>query len=189
MGIILLTQSYAQSFSLFLLILFSIMPTFLGNEVKITGTMPQAGEIFPELSKTLTTVDLEEVSITDMKGRKVLNIFPSIDTPTCALAAKRFNKEASSLDNTTVLCISKDTPFAQKNFCGAEGLEDVKMLSAFRSRKFGRETGTHIDGGALDRILCRAIIVLDEGNKVLFSHMTQEISEEPDYAGALAALN
>merc|ERR1712113_184869 len=164
------------------------MPTFLGNKVAINGTLPKVGEAFPTLSKTLTTGDLEEVSIADMKGRKVLNIFPSVDTPTCALAVKRFNKEASKLDNTTVLCISVDTPFAQKRFCGAEGLENVKMLSVFRNRQFGVETGTHISGGALDTILTRTIIILDDANKVIFTSMTEEISEEPDYSGAIAAL-
>eukprot|EP00915_Cephaloidophora_sp_WS-2016_P008529 GHVH01011718.1.p1 GENE.GHVH01011718.1~~GHVH01011718.1.p1 ORF type:complete len:164 (+),score=26.65 GHVH01011718.1:97-588(+) len=162
------------------------MPTFLGDAVSLAGEFPTVGSVVK--TPNMTNKDLKEVSISDFKGKKILNIFPSVDTPTCAKSVRRFNEEASKLKDVSVLCISADTPFAQNRFCGAEGLENVHTLSTFRNSDFGKSIGVQIAGGALDMFLCRALVVLDDSDKVLFVSMTQEISEEPDYEGALKAL-
>ncbi len=161
--------------------------TFKGNPVNTCGHLPEAGDDAPDC--TLVKTDLSELTFSDLKGQKVvLNIFPSIDTPVCAASARRFNEAAASLDNTTVLCISVDLPFAQARFCGAEGLDKVVPLSAFRNDAFGDKYGVTITDGPLSGLFARAVVVVDEGGKVIYSQLVPEIAEEPDYDKALAAL-
>ncbi|SHE80939.1 thiol peroxidase, atypical 2-Cys peroxiredoxin [Lampropedia hyalina DSM 16112] len=161
--------------------------TLKGNPVEVAGQLPQPGQTAPAF--TLVGTDLAEVGLDGFAGqRKVLNIFPSIDTPTCATSVRTFNQHASELANTVVLCISADLPFAQARFCGAEGLENVKTLSAFRNPDFASDYGVAIASGPLRGLAARAVIVLDENNQVLHSQLVPEIAEEPDYAAAEAAL-
>ena len=129
------------------------------------------------------------MALADFKGKKkLLNIVPSLDTPTCATSTRKFNAEASSLDNTVVLVVSADLPFAAKRFCETEGLDNVKTLSSFRSPDFARNYGVALSTGPLSGLTARAVVVLDEANKVLHSELVGEIADEPDYAAALAAL-
>ncbi|HEU4708642.1 MAG TPA: thiol peroxidase [Methylophilaceae bacterium] len=162
--------------------------TLKGNPVQIGGNFPQKGQSAPDFKladKTRTDVGLENFS----GKRKVLNIFPSIDTPTCAMSVRTFNQKASSLDNTVVLCISADLPFAQNRFCGAEGIENVQTLSTFRNTAgFADSYGVAIKDSSLAGLTARAVIVLDENNKVLYSELVPEITNEPNYDTALAAL-
>ena len=132
--------------------------------------------------------DLSELTSTDLAGtRVVLNIFPSIDTPTCATSVRTFNERAASLSNTKVVCVSADLPFAQKRFCGSEGLSNVVTGSTFRS-DFGHRYGVEIEDGKLVGLLARAVVVLDEHGTVVHSQLVSEIAHEPDYDAALAAL-
>ena len=133
--------------------------------------------------------DLADVTLAGLAGkRKILNIFPSIDTPTCATSVRKFNQTANDVANTTVLCISADLPFAQKRFCGAEGLANVQTLSTIRGRDFLEAYGVAIKTGPLTGVSARAVVVLDENDRVLHSELVGEIANEPDYAAALAAL-
>ena len=160
--------------------------TLKGNPVEVGGSFLQAGQAAPEFR--LVAGDLSEKSLADFAGkRKVLNIFPSVDTGVCAASVRKFNEKAASLANTAVLCVSQDLPFAQSRFCGAEGIENVVMLSAFRST-FARDYGVALNNGPLAGLTARAVVVLDENNQVLYSQLVPEITEEPDYAAALAAL-
>ncbi len=160
--------------------------TLKGNPVEVSGTFLQAGQTAPDFS--LVTGDLSEKSLNDFAGkRKVLNIFPSVDTGVCAASVRKFNEKATSLDSTVVLCISHDLPFAQSRFCGAEGIENVVMLSAFRSG-FAQDYGVAQTSGPLAGLTARAVVVLDENNQVLYSQLVPEITEEPDYDAALAVL-
>lgn len=162
--------------------------TFKGTPVRIDGHFPQKGEQAPSFS--LVNKTLDEVSLSSLGGfRKVLNIFPSIDTPTCATSVRKFNEKASSLKNTRVLGISADLPFAQSRFCGAEGLDRVLMLSTMRDPDFFQVYGVDIAEGPLAGLGARAVIVLDEEDKVLYSQLVAEIGDEPDYEAALAALS
>ncbi|RMX07908.1 thiol peroxidase [Corticibacter populi] len=161
--------------------------TLKGNPIDIAGTFPQAGQQAPAF--TLAGKDLAELTLASLAGkRKVLNIFPSIDTPTCATSVRTFNADAAKLPNTVVLCISADLPFAQARFCGAEGLENVKTLSTFRSPAFLKDYGVAIASGPLTGLAARAVVVLDENDKVLYSQLVPEIAQEPDYASAEAVL-
>ncbi len=161
--------------------------TLGGNPVQITGNFPQKGQIAPSFS--LVGNDLTDVPLLKFDGqRKVLNIFPSIDTPTCAMSVRTFNKRASELANTVVLCISVDLPFAQKRFCGAEGLSNVVTLSTMRGKEFLHDYGIEIASGPLTGVAARAVVVLDENNKVLHSELVPEIKNEPDYDAAIKAL-
>ena len=162
--------------------------TLKGNPVNIGGKLPQAGETAPDFQ--LADAKRNLVGLADFAGkRKVLNIFPSVDTPTCATSVRTFNKQASSLANTVVLCISADLPFAQSRFCGAEGLENVVTLSTFRdTAKFSQDYGVQITDSSLAGLTARAVVVLDENNKVLHSELVAEIANEPDYDAAIAAL-
>ena len=161
--------------------------TFQGTPVNTVGDLPAVGQAAPDF--TLTTTDLSDVSLETYKGKKlVLNIFPSIDTPVCATSVRRFNDEASQLENTKVLCVSRDLPFAFGRFCGAEGLENVISASELRSHEFGNDYGVRINDSALAGLFARAIIILDEEGKVIYSQLAPEIAEEPDYQSALAAL-
>ncbi|MFL9710469.1 thiol peroxidase [Methylobacillus sp. Pita1] len=162
--------------------------TLKGNPVQIGGNLPQKGETAPDFQ--LADAKRNLVGLADFAGkRKVLNIFPSIDTPTCATSVRTFNKQASGLANTVVLCISADLPFAQSRFCGAEGLENVVTLSTFRdTAKFSKDYGVQIADSSLAGLTARAVVVLDENNKVLHSELVSEIANEPNYDAALAAL-
>lgn len=160
--------------------------TLKGNPVEVGGRFLQAGQAAPEFR--LVAGDLSEKSLTDFAGkRKVLNIFPSVDTGVCAASVRKFNEKAASLANTAVLCVSQDLPFAQSRFCGAEGIENVVMLSAFRS-PFAQDYGVALAGGPLAGLTARAVVVLDENNQVVYSQLVPEITEEPDYEAVLAAL-
>ncbi|AWW33617.1 thiol peroxidase [Mannheimia varigena] len=161
--------------------------TLAGNPIEVAGTFPQQGDVVADF--TLVNSELEDVSLSDFDGkRKVLNIFPSIDTGICAKSVRVFNEKATSLDNTVVLCISADLPFAQARFCGAEGIENAKVLSTFRNRELHNKLGVDITSGPLASLASRSVIVLDENNKVLHSQLVPEIKEEPDYDAALAVL-
>ena len=161
--------------------------TLKGNPINTIGTLPAAGTKAPGFS--LTKGDLSNASLEDYKGEKVvLNIFPSIDTGTCAQSVRQFNKEAAELENTKVLCISKDLPFAQARFCGAEGIENVEMLSDFRDGNFGKAYGLEFVDGPLKPLHSRAVVVLNEEGKVIYTEQVAETVDEPNYKGALEAL-
>lgn len=161
--------------------------TLKGNPVNTAGDLPSVGNSAPAFSALKT--DLSELSLSDLSGKKiVLNIFPSIDTGVCAASTHRFNSEAGKLENTVVLCVSVDLPFALGRFCGAEGLEDVVPVSVFRNPEFGSGYGVTIEDGPLKGLLSRAIVVIDEGGNIVYTEQVPEIAQEPDYAAALAAL-
>ncbi|CAM3233051.1 MULTISPECIES: thiol peroxidase [Pseudomonas] len=161
--------------------------TLRGNPVQVEGTLPETGSPAPAFS--LTAVDLSQATLETFAGkRKVLNIFPSVDTPTCATSVRKFNAEANTLNNTVVLCISSDLPFAQKRFCGTEGLDNVLSLSDFRDAHFAVDYGVSLTDGPLQGLTARAVVVLDENNNVLHSELVSEIGEEPNYEAALAVL-
>lgn len=161
--------------------------TLMGNPIQVGGNFPQAGEVVTNF--TLVANDLADAALSDFAGkRKVLNIFPSIDTGVCATSVRKFNQQAADLANTVVLCISADLPFAQARFCGAEGIENVKTLSTFRNKTVHEQLGVDIQTGPLAGLTSRAVIVLDENNQVLHSQLVSEIKEEPDYDAALAVL-
>jgi thiol peroxidase len=158
-----------------------------GNPIEVAGQFPQKGETASALS--LVGADLADVTLDTYAGkRKVLNIVPSLDTPTCATSTRKFNAEAGSLDNTVVLVISADLPFAATRFCETEGLKNVVTLSTMRGREFVQNYGVDIVSGPLRGVTARAVVVLDANNKVLHSELVSEIKNEPDYAAALAAL-
>jgi hypothetical protein len=160
--------------------------TFSGNPVQLKGALPAVGAAAPAF--TLTAADLADKTLADFAGkRKVLNIFPSIDTGVCQQSVRTFNQRAAALNNTVVLCISADLPFAQARFCGAEGLDNVVTLSSFRS-SFAQDYGVALADGALRGLTARAVVVLDENNKVLHVGLVPEITQEPDYNAALAVL-
>ena len=162
--------------------------TLKGGPVEIGGTFPQKGQT--ALDFNLADKTRADVTLASFAGkRKVLNIFPSIDTPTCATSVRTFNQSAASLNNTVVLCISADLPFAQNRFCAAEGIENVATLSAFRHiAAFAEDYGVAIKSTSLAGLTARAVIVLDENNKVLHSELVAEITSEPNYEAALAVL-
>jgi len=161
--------------------------TLGGNPIEVAGELPKKGQQAPSFS--LVGKDLADVSLASLGGkRKILNIFPSIDTPTCAMSVRRFNQAASETPNTAVLCISADLPFAQSRFCGAEGLDNVATLSTMRGGEFLQAYGVAIKTGPLAGLAARAVVVLDEGNRVLHTELVPEIKQEPDYDAALAVL-
>lgn len=161
--------------------------TLKGNPVQVEGELPKVGAKAADF--TLTAGDLSDATLATFAGkRKVLNIFPSVDTPTCATSVRKFNAKANELNNTVVLCISTDLPFAQARFCGSEGLENVKNLSDFRDSDFAVDYGVSIADGPLKGLTARAVVVLDESNNVLHSELVKEIAEEPNYEAALAVL-
>lgn len=160
--------------------------TLKGNPINTCGDLPTVGSAAPDF--TLVKTDLSELTLDSNAGKKViLNIFPSIDTPTCALSTKRFNEEASKLDNTVVVCVSADLPFAFKRFCGAEGIENVETASTFRS-SFGKDYGLEFADGPLVGLLSRSIVILDEDRKVVYTEQVAETADEPNYEAALAAI-
>ena len=149
--------------------------------------MPKVGSQAPDFK--LVKNDLSIATLADFKGSKlVLNIFPSIDTGTCATSVRKFNQTASQLENTKVLCISRDLPFAQKRFCGAEGLENVINLSDFKSGSFGKDYGLEITDGVLAGLHSRVVVVVDENGTVTYTQQVPEIADEPNYDAAIAAL-
>jgi len=156
---------------------------FQGNEVDTVGDLPAVGSVAPAF--VLTNGELTDIGLDAFAGKKkILSIVPSLDTDVCALSAKKFNADAGTLDQVVVLNVSADLPFASGRFCSAEGIENVIPLSSFRST-FGVDYGVKIEGGALDSLLTRAIVVLDENNIVLYTELVPEITNEPDYEKAL----
>ncbi|MEA9975731.1 MULTISPECIES: thiol peroxidase [unclassified Pseudomonas] len=161
--------------------------THRGNPIQVRGELPAVGNAAPAFS--LVAGNLADVTLATFAGkRKILNIFPSIDTPTCATSVRKFNAQANELTNAVVLCISADLPFAQARFCGAEGLENVQNLSTMRGREFIENYGVAIAEGPLSGLTARAVVVLDENDKVLHSELVPEIGQEPNYDAALAVL-
>jgi thiol peroxidase len=161
--------------------------TLGGNPITVAGTLPRKGELAPDF--TLTGKDLKDVGLKDFAGkRKVLNIVPSLDTPVCAQSTRIFNERAAARPNTVVLVISADLPFAASRFCAAEGLDKVVTLSTLRGRDFHTRYGVDITDGPLKGLTARAVVVLDENDRVLHSQLVPEIKQEPDYEAALAAL-
>jgi len=158
-----------------------------GSPVQISGELPKVGSKAPAFK--LVGGDLSDVTLETFAGkRKVLNIFPSVDTPTCATSVRKFNAQANELNNAVVLCISTDLPFAQARFCGAEGLENVKNLSTMRGADFMQAYGVAIADGPMVGLTTRAVVVLDENDNVLHSELVPEIGQEPNYDAALAVL-
>ncbi|MFN3755579.1 MAG: thiol peroxidase [Flavobacterium sp.] len=162
--------------------------TLGGNPIHTSGELPSIGSSAPDFK--LIQTDLSEVSLDNFKGsRLVMNIFPSIDTGVCATSVRTFNEKAAQLKNTKVLCISRDLPFAQKRFCGAEGLENVVSLSDFKAGQFGADYGLNMTDGALAGLHSRVIVVVDENGKVVYTEQVPEIAQEPNYDVALASLS
>lgn len=158
-----------------------------GNPVQLAGDFP----VKDSQAKEFTGVgqDLSNITLSSLKGKRVvLNIFPSIDTPVCATSVRKFNEQAAALDNTRVVCISGDLPFAHQRFCGAEGIENVVTASIFRNPEFAVDYGVAIQDGPLAGLTARAVVVVDEDGKVLHAQLVGDIKEEPDYEAALAAL-
>lgn len=157
-----------------------------GNAIHTVGKLPEKGSTAKDF--TLVADDLSEKSLSDFKGKNViLNIFPSVNTGVCAASVRKFNQDAAGLDNTVVLCISKDLPFAQQQFCAAEGIKNVVMLSDFRS-DFGHQYGVQMAEGPLRGLLSRAVIVINPEGKIIYEEQVPEITQEPDYEKALAAV-
>ncbi|AJR04451.1 thiol peroxidase [Siansivirga zeaxanthinifaciens] len=161
--------------------------TLKGNTIETSGELPKIGSKAPDFK--LTANDLSIKTLNDFKGSKiVLNIFPSVDTGTCAQSVREFNKQASALENTKVLCISRDLPFAHARFCGAEGLDNVISLSDFKNGSFGKDYGLDFVSGPLEGLHSRCVIVLDENGVVTHTEQVSEIVDEPNYKEALKAL-
>lgn len=159
-----------------------------GQEAHTSGPMVKVGQQAPDFRAT--NADLQDVSLSSFKGKRIiLNIFPSLDTPTCALSVRQFNARASELENTVVLCLSMDLPFAQSRFCSTEGLNNVVPLSVFRSHDFLKEYGLQLADGPLKGLMARAVVVIDETGKVCYTQLVSNISNEPDYDAALRAAN
>lgn len=161
--------------------------TFNGTPVQLCGELPAVGETAPKFGGVkgdLTTVHLPEL----IGKRVVLNIFPSLDTQVCAASVRRFNQEAASLENTVVLCVSKDLPFAQSRFCTTEGIDKVVPLSVFRCRHFDERYGITMTDGPLKGLLARAVVIVDETGKIIYEELVPEITHEPDYGTALKVL-
>ncbi|MEZ7499593.1 thiol peroxidase [Flavobacterium sp. Arc3] len=161
--------------------------TLGGNPIHTSGELPKVGTQLADFK--LIQNDLSVASLSDFAGKKlVLNIFPSIDTGTCAASVRKFNESAGKLENTAVLCVSRDLPFAQKRFCGAEGLENVINLSDFNSGEFGKTNGLEIVDGPLAGLHSRALIVVDTNGTIIYTEQVPEIADEPNYDAALAVL-
>ena len=160
--------------------------TLGGNPVSVSGKLPAKGKLLPKFS--LTTSALQDITNKDLAGKRVIfNIFPSIDTPTCATSTRKFNEIAASLQNTEVYCVSADLPFAQGRFCGTEGLTNVKTASSFRSN-FGAAFGVNLTTSVFKGVLARAVVVADEKGKVLHTELVSEIASEPNYDAAINSL-
>ncbi|MDO6743778.1 thiol peroxidase [Tenacibaculum soleae] len=161
--------------------------TLKGTPVNTIGNLPKNNTKAIDFS--LIATDLSTKSLTDFSGnRLILNIFPSVDTGTCATSVREFNKKVANLDNTKVLCISRDLPFAQGRFCGAEGIENVVMLSDFSTGKFGKDYGLEITNGPLANLHSRCIVIINEEGKIIYTEQVNEIVDEPNYEAALKVL-
>lgn len=161
--------------------------TLKGNEIHTSGNLPEIGSNAPDFN--LTKGDLSSATLADYSGKKVvLNVFHSIDTGTCAQSVRQFNTEAAELENTVVLCVSRDLPFALNRFCGAEGIENVETLSDFKDGNFGKTYGIDYIDGPIQGLLSRVVVVIDESGKVVHTEQVQETVEEPNYEAALEAL-
>lgn len=160
---------------------------FKGTPCHTYGQIPAVGTEAPGFD--LTSKDLQPVRLSDYDGKRVvLNIFPSLDTPVCAMSVRRFNKEAADLENVAVICVSMDLPFAMSRFCSAEGIDNVIAASAFHSPVFLQNYGLQMIDGPLAGLLARAVIVMDENHRIIFSDLVEEITNEPDYKGAISVL-
>lgn len=158
-----------------------------GNPCHTYGNLPEVGSTAPAF--TLAGPDLSEITLAQMAGKRVvLNIFPSLDTEVCARSVRRFNEEAAKMENTAVVCVSMDLPFAMGRFCSANGIKDVLTGSAFRSPMFGQKYGVELVDGPLKGLLARAVVIIDENGKVIFRNLVEEITNEPDYEAALKVL-
>lgn len=158
-----------------------------GNPVTTSGDLPKVGAAAPDFH--LIDADLKDVSLSNFKGKKkLLNIVPSLDTPTCALSTKKFNDHAKDHSDTVMLVVSADLPFAQKRFCAAENTASVRTLSMMRDRNFAKDYGVLIQDGPLKGITARAVVVIDEHDKIKYTELVSEITQEPNYDKALAAL-
>jgi len=158
-----------------------------GENIETSGNLPETGTIAPDFY--LTGTDMLEASLTDYSGKNVvLNIFPSIDTSVCAASVRRFNKEMSELTDTVVLCVSADLPFAHKRFCEIEGLNNVIPLSVFRNQDFGQDYGVTITSGPLKGLLARAIVIINQQRKIVYTEQVPEIKQDPDFDRVLSAL-
>lgn len=161
--------------------------TLKGNTIHTIGNLPSLGSKAPGFTGTKT--DLSAASLSDYQGKKVvLNIFPSIDTGTCAQSVRHFNEKAATLDNSVVLCISKDLPFAQARFCGAEGIDNVEMLSDFKDGSFGKSYEVEFSDGPLQALLSRSVVVINTSGDVVYTEQVPETVDEPNYEAALEAL-
>lgn len=161
--------------------------TLRGNEIHTNGELPAVGSQAPDF--TVAGVDMNDVTLSQFAGKNVIiNIFPSLDTATCATSVRKFNEAAAGLENTVVLCVSQDLPFAQKRFCGAEGIENVTTGSAFRS-SFGDDYGVTITDAGVRGLTARSVVVVDGDGKVVYTELVPEFTNEPDYDAALAAVS
>ena len=161
--------------------------TLKGNKINTNGNLPEIGSLATDFN--LTSTDLAAKRLSDFKGKNlVLNIFPSVDTGTCAASVRNFNKTATDLTNTIVLCISRDLPFAQSRFCGAEGIENIVMLSDFNTGQFGKDYGIEITDGPLAGLHSRCIVVINPDGKIIYTEQVLEIVDEPNYDKALRSL-
>ncbi|SFD49093.1 thiol peroxidase [Pseudoalteromonas denitrificans] len=162
--------------------------TFQGQKVEIAGILPTVGAPSPDF--TLTASDLSELTLSQVKGKNIiLNIFPSIDTPVCATSVRKFNEEAAKLDNTVIICISADLPFATGRFCEVEGMNNVQHASTFRNPDFASQFGVAINNGILKGLTTRAVICINSSGIVVHTELAQEITEEIDYKNALASIS
>ena len=161
--------------------------TFKGQAVHTSGTMPAVGTLAPDF--TAVTGNLADLTLARQKGKRVvLNIFPSLDTEVCAMSVRRFNQEAAGMDDTVVLCVSMDLPFAQSRFCVAEGITDVIPVSVFRSKDFNAGYGLRMEDGPLAGLLARAVVVIDREGYIVYRELVKEITHEPDYDAAMRVL-
>jgi len=157
------------------------------NDANTIGDLPAVGSSAPNF--TLTSTDIKDVTFQDFTGKNVvLNIFPSVDTGVCSTSVREFNKRVTAVDNTVVLCISKDLPFAQKRFCGAEGIDRAILLSDFRNRGFGKSYGVELLDGGFAGLFARAVVVIDPSGKVKYTELVPQIGQEPNYEAALKAI-
>lgn len=162
--------------------------TFKGNAIETVGDFPSIGSQAPEF--TLIQNDLSSLSLTDFKGKKVIfNIFPSVDTPVCAIQLKKFSQTISEVDNTVLLFASLDLPFAFNRFCGAEGIDNAITASDYRLRSLEENYGVKMKGGPLDGLYARAVLVLNENHQIIYSELVQEVTDEPNYDAAMSAVN
>jgi len=158
-----------------------------GNPAETSGELPKIGTIAPSFK--LTTIKLEDTTLEDFgDSTKILNIFPSVNTGVCSASVRKFNEKASSLDGVKVLCISKDLPFSQDQFCAAEGLDNVIMLSDFKTGKFGKDYGVELLTSAFQGLLARVVLILNGNNEVVYSELVPEIAQEPNYEAAINAI-